>query len=71
MKPFDSIRDNKIMLLTKVNEIRHVLARTDKGELTVGLSKGQSDLMYQFYLDSIPYSLENNKELIAIFNETN
>lgn len=71
MKPFDSIRDNKIMLVTKVNEIRHVLARTDKGELTVGLSKGQSDLMYQFFLDSVPFSEAINKELLTIFNESN
>ena len=69
MKPFDSLRDNKIMLVTKTNEIRHILANTDKGQLTVGLSKGQSDLMYQFYLDSIPYSRENNDELVKIFNE--
>ena len=41
MTPFNSNRDNKIMILTKVNEIRHILATTDKGELSVGLSKGQ------------------------------
>ena len=69
MKPFDSLRDNKIMLVTKTNEIRHILANTDKGQLTVGLSKGQSDLMYQFYLDAVPFSEANNKELLSIFNE--
>lgn len=69
MKPFDARRDNKIMTLTKVNEIRHVLAHTDRGDLTVGLAKGLTDLEYRFYLDAVPFSVENNKQLLDIFNE--
>ena len=69
MKKFDALTDNKIMLVTKVGEIRHVLAHTEKGELTVGLSKGQGDLQYRFYLDAVPFSEENNKQLLEIFNE--
>lgn len=66
---FNSQRDNTIMSIAKVNQLRHVLAHTDKGDLTVGLNKGQTDLEYAFFLDAVPMSKEQNKDLITIFNE--
>ena len=65
---FDSVKDNKIMAVAKVNEIRHVLAHTDKGDLTVGLNKGESVLQYRFFLDAVPFGDAENKELLNIFN---
>lgn len=63
-----SVIDNKIMSLTKVNELRHIIAHTDKGDLCLLLKKGESERDYRFILDAVPYEDKENKELLELFN---
>lgn len=60
--------DNAIMRITKVSELRHIVATTDKGELWLCLRKGETEKDYRFVLDAVPYSDDDNKELLALFN---
>lgn len=63
-------RDNQLMKLLKVNEIRHVICHTDKGDFCLALSKGGIDKDYKFVLDAVPVEPKLNKELLGIFEGT-
>lgn len=56
--------DNKIMELIGVSELRHYIAETNKGSLSLMLRKGESQ--YIFVLDAVPVTEETNKELMAL-----
>lgn len=60
--------DNKVMTDLKLNEIRHVIAHTDKGDLCLMLRKDGAAKDYRFVLDAVPMSDEQNKELLDLFN---
>lgn len=61
-------RDNQLMKLLKVNEIRHIVCHTDKGDFSLALSKGGGGADYRFILDAVPVETKLNKELLQIFN---
>lgn len=61
---FSAKTDNKIMQLLGVNEIRHYIADTNKGQLTFQLRKGETE--YEFVLDAVPVEKELQKELMDI-----
>lgn len=56
--------DTKIMNLLKVTEIRHYVAQTNKGDLTLMLRKGDNE--YRLVLDAVPLEDELSKELLAL-----
>lgn len=58
--------DQMVMGITKTNEIRYVIAHTDKGDLCLALRKGEVE--HKFYLDAVPYDDKTNKELMEAFN---
>lgn len=60
-------KDNYIMNTMKVSSLSHVIAHTDKGTLTLKLSKGGSEYDYRFVLDAVPFSDKENKELLELF----
>lgn len=60
-------KDNFIMNKLKVNEIRHMLAETNKGNLTLKLEKDGEAKDYRFVLDAVPFSDEDNTELLKAF----
>lgn len=60
--------DNRLMGLTKVGEIRHVIAHTDKGDLCLVLRKGETEKDYRFILDAVPYDEKTNREIMQMFN---
>lgn len=47
-----------------VTEIRHYVAQTNKGDLTLMLRKGESE--YNFVLDAVPLDKDMNKELMEL-----
>lgn len=60
--------DNMIMTLLGTSEIRHIIAHTNKGELSLMLPfKGTAE-DYKFILDAVPLEAKDNKELIELFN---
>lgn len=56
-------KDNKVMKLLGLTEIRHLIAHTNKGELTMMLRKGESVNEYRFVLDAVPLEDEQNANL--------
>ena len=58
--------DQAIMGITKTNNLSHMIAHTDKGDLTLNIRKGE--IAYTFCLDAVPYSDKDNKELIQLFD---
>lgn len=62
-----AIKDNRLMLILKLTSVRHVVARTDRGDLSLGLEKGESGADYRFYLDTVPVGTEENQKLLALF----
>lgn len=58
--------DQMIMGITKTNSISHMVAKTDKGDLTLNIKKG--DVAYTFCLDAVPYPSDVNKELLKAFD---
>lgn len=58
-----ALKDNKIMKILGVKEIRHHIAITDKGELTLMLRKDERAIDYRFVLDAVPLDDEKNGEL--------
>lgn len=60
--------DNVAMMALKLLEIRHIIAQTDKGELSLMLRKGGTGKDYRFILDSVPLEEEKNKEMMKLFN---
>ncbi len=71
MKEFDlkAKRDNKLMSVLKVNEISHIVASTDKGNLVVRLRKGEKGKDYRFVLDAVPFDDKVNKEIMALIGK--
>lgn len=57
-------KDEKIMALLGVTEIRHLIAHTSKGELSLLLRKGSGQ--YIFVLDAVPVEKDVNKELLDL-----
>lgn len=63
MTELQSAKDNKVMKLLGLTEIRHVIAHTNKGELTLMLHKGESAQNYRYVLDAVPTDDEVNDQL--------
>lgn len=63
-----ALQDNKIMKLLGTTEVRHLIAHTSKGELTLMLRKGEPSSSYRFVLDSVPLEDEQNDELKELYN---
>lgn len=61
-------RDNKLMKMLRVNEIRHVVCHTDKGDFCLMLAKDGTAKDYRFILDAVPAEPKLNTELIEMFN---
>lgn len=61
---FTQKSDTKIMELLKTKEIRHYIAQTDLGDLTLMLRKGETK--YRLVLDSVPVSDEIHDELMNL-----
>ena len=62
--------DNAMMRGLKVKEIGHHIAWTDRGDLLLRIRSGQGATNYQFYLDAVPVTEIQNKQLIKLyFNE--
>lgn len=65
--------DNALMKALNVNEIRHYILSTDKGDLVLKLRKGGTDADYHFYLDAVPVdsSVETpvEKDLFVLFKD--
>ena len=59
-------KDQLIMKVLKTSEISHVLAKTNKGDLTLKLIFGEKD--YRFFLDAVPMEDKENKQLIKLFD---
>lgn len=64
MATFTQKSDTKIMELLKTKEIRHYIAQTDLGDLTLMLRKGETK--YRLVLDSVPVSDEIHDELMNL-----
>ena len=60
--------DNAVMRITKVSEIRHVIAHTSHGDLCLMLPFKGTAKDYRFVLDAIPFVDKENQELIELFN---
>lgn len=60
-------RDNQLMRLLKVNEIRHIVCHTDKGDFCLALTKDGKDKDYRFILDAVPVESKLNKDLLKLF----
>ena len=58
-------KDQLIMKVLKISEISHILAKTNKGDLTLKLIFGEKD--YKFFLDAVPMEDKENKQLIKLF----
>ena len=58
-------RDNQLMKLLKVSEIRHIICHTDKGDFALMLTRDSKD--YHFVLDAVPVDPKLNKELLKLF----
>lgn len=61
-------KDNELMKLLKVGEIRHIVCHTDKGDFSLALTKDGSHKDYRFILDAVPVENKLNKQLLEIFN---
>lgn len=56
--------DHIVMDALDVTELRHLIAETNKGSLTLMIRKGESS--YRLVLDAVPLDDEKNKELMAV-----
>ena len=61
-------QDNMLMRALRLDEIRHILCHSDKGDIALMLRKGETERDYRFVVDSVPVDDEKNKELTKIFN---
>ena len=64
---FSTEIDNKTMELLKVNQLRHPLGWTDKGEFTLLLRKGEKE--YTFMLDAVPIEEAVGKRLMKLLSK--
>lgn len=55
------------MKLLGITEIRHHVALTNHGELTLMLRLGEDETGYRYVLDAVPVSDEVNAELKELF----
>lgn len=62
-------RDTQLMRILKVSEIRHLIAHTNKGDLTLMLRFGEDK--YNFLLDACPMDEETNDELLNYYGRAN
>ena len=62
-----AIKDNLIMKVLKISEISHILAKTNKGDLTLRLAYEETEKDYKFVLDAVPVEDKQNKELLDLF----
>lgn len=60
-------RDNLIMKALKVSEVSSIIAKTNKGELTLRLKYEGTGNDYRFTLDAVPLEDKENKELLKLF----
>lgn len=63
MTKLQATKDNRIMKLLGVTEIRHRVALTNHGELTLMLRLGEDESGYRYVLDAVPLDDEKNAEL--------
>lgn len=56
--------DNLVMRCLDIHTINRVICNTDKGVLCLQIRKGETN--YNFVLDAVPVSKEQNKELFDI-----
>ena len=61
--------DKEVMRLLKVKELRHLIAGTDKGDLSLMIRKDEPMTEYRFVLDAVPVSDEVNNFLLKQFNK--
>lgn len=64
-----AIRDNDVMKVLKVEQLRHIVAHTNHGDLTLQLKKGQTEQDYIFVLDAVPCNAEQNKDLKILYKD--
>lgn len=64
-----ALRDNRIMKVLKVSELAHDVAHTNRGQLVLKLVFGQTGKDYRFVLDAVPFSDEDNAQLIDLFGD--
>lgn len=57
-------QDQAIIKLLGVNELRHFIATTSKGDLTLQLRKGETE--YRLVLDAVPLDEETNDKLMKL-----
>lgn len=60
--------DNELMKILRISEIRHKIAYTSKGELTLMLPFEGVATDYWFTLDSVKVDEETNSKLLQAFN---
>ncbi len=60
-------KDNAIMRTMKISEIRHIIAETNKGTLTLKLPFDGKATDYRFVLDAVPYPEKENTILLDLF----
>ncbi len=63
-----AIRDNRLMKMLRVGEIKHIVCHTDKGDFCLSLKKDGNAKDYRFVLDAVPVEPKENKELLTMFN---
>lgn len=61
---FSIKQDNFVMEQLKCQEVRHYIADTNKGALTLMLRKGETK--YIFVLDAVPVEKDVHDELMAV-----
>ena len=61
-------KDNLIMRVLKISDISHILAKTNKGDLTLRLAYEGTEKDYRFVLDAVPVEDKQNKELLDLFD---
>lgn len=57
-------KDDQIMKILKVSEVRRLICGTEKGMLELFIRKGENN--YALSLDSVPLDKETNKELMDL-----
>ena len=61
-----ALRDNALMRVMKVTELSHIIAKTNLGDLVLKLVKGGKGADYVFVMDAVPFSDDDNKEIMAL-----
>lgn len=61
--------DNLVMKSIKVQEISHVIANTNKGQLTLRLNLGGTGKDYRFVLDAVPFNEKDSDKLLGLLED--